>query len=85
MRKYEFIAKVAKQAGCYQETANNVLFAMKKVIDTQLIEKSKARLPLFGNFTIKKRRARRVYNPQTKERTLSKEKVYIHFKPFDAF
>jgi nucleoid DNA-binding protein len=85
MRQDIFISKAAKLAGCTQNTARNALIAFKAVVDEQLLDNSTAKLPFFGRFHIKKRKARYISQPKTHERMLSKEKLYIHFKASSAF
>jgi nucleoid DNA-binding protein len=85
MKKKEFISKIAKRAGCTHETARNVLNAIKSAVDEQLTDGVPAKLPHFGTFTVKTRAARYISHPQTHEKIISKEKVYIHFKPLNNF
>ena len=85
MKKKEFISKVAKRAGCTQETARNILYAIKSVIDEQLVTDGSARLPLFGTFTVKTRASWYIFHPRTRERILTRENVYVRFKPSSKF
>jgi len=85
MKKKEFISKVTKRAGCTQETARNVLYAIKSVIDEQLVTDGSARLPLFGTLTVKTRASWYIFHPRTRERILTRENVYVRFKPSSKF
>ena len=83
MNKGELIeAVLASPAGLPSKTAaekavNAVLDAIRK----GLKKDKKVQLVGFGTFTVKKRGARKVRNPQTHEMMNVKARRVVHFKP----
>jgi nucleoid DNA-binding protein len=85
MKKKYFIPLLARRAGCTQKVADNVLKAIHEVISEQLKNDETAKLPYFGKFIVRKRPIRTIINVVTKQRTKTKPRPYIHFKPLKDF
>jgi DNA-binding protein HU-beta len=68
MHKNEFIRQLAKETGQPQKEVNQTVRGMIELITRQLRDGDKVVLTGFGTFELRKRRARRGVNPQTKEK-----------------
>lgn len=68
MHKNEFIKQLAKETTLPQKEVNQVIKTAIELIARRLREGDKVVLTGFGTFEVRRRRARRGVNPQTKER-----------------
>ncbi len=67
MHKNEFIKQLAKETTLPQKEVNQVIRSAIELIARRLKDGDKVVLTGFGTFEVRRRRARRGVNPQTKE------------------
>lgn len=68
MHKNEFIRQLAKETGQPQKEVGQIIKSAIDLITERLREGDKVVLTGFGTFEVRRRRARRGVNPQTKEK-----------------
>ncbi len=73
MHKNEFIKQLAKETTMPQKEVNQVIKSAIELIARRLKAGDKVVLTGFGTFEVRRRRARRGVNPQTKERIIIPE------------
>lgn len=82
MKKYEFIAEVAKKTGLTQTDVNKVVDAMSETIVEACVENGdEVNLPALGKFKQKVNPARKGINPLTKKPLDVKESHTLKFAP----
>ena len=67
MNKSDLIAAMAAKTGSTKKDAEATLNAFVDVVTEALVKGDKVQLVGFGSFEVRKRAARKVRNPQTKE------------------
>jgi DNA-binding protein HU-beta len=67
MQKTDFIARVAEESGVSKKTARQVIETALDIIAGSLAQDEKVVLSGFGTFEMRRRRARRGVNPQTRQ------------------
>ena len=67
MNKSELIAAIATKTGDTKKGAEASLNAFVEAVTESLVKGEKVQLVGFGSFEVRKRAARKVRNPQTKE------------------
>jgi DNA-binding protein HU-beta len=81
MNKQELIDAIAEKSDLSKADAKRALEAFTECVTTQLKKGNTIRLIGFGTFSVKKRKARKGVNPQTKERINIKARKVPHFAP----
>lgn len=82
MKKYEFVAAVAKETGLTQEAVNKVIDAGSKIIAQECVTNGgEVNLPALGKFRCKVNPAREGINPLTKQKIAIKESRTLCFRP----
>ncbi|MDA8561714.1 HU family DNA-binding protein [Gammaproteobacteria bacterium] len=80
MNKAKIISSIAESTGLSINSAENTLKTVINQITETLSRGETVSLTGFGNFTVKKREARKVRNPQNGQEMMTKEKMVPHFK-----
>ena len=85
MKKYEFVAAVAKETGLTQDYVNKVVDVFSSVIARECVTNGgEVNLPALGKFRCKTNPAREGINPLTKQKISIKESRTLTFKPTSA-
>lgn len=85
MKKYELVAKVAKDSGLNQEQVNKVIESTcKAIVDDCLNGSGEVNLPSLGKFKLKVNAARKGINPLTQKPMDVKETRTVAFRPTSA-
>lgn len=80
MSKVEIVSKIAEASGLTMDAAEKTLDVTIQVIMDTLSQGNMVSLVGFGNFGVKKRKARKVRNPQTGQEMMTQAKVVPYFK-----
>ena len=80
MNKAELVEEVAGKVGLTKKEAGNVIDAITSAITDSLERNERVTLVGFGTFQVRRRRARRGVNPQTRERLDIPAKNVVRFK-----
>lgn len=80
MNKNQIISSIAEATGLPLNTAEHALNTAIEGIVNTLSEGGVVSLVGFGSFSVKKREARKVRNPQTGQEMLTQAKFVPHFK-----
>jgi len=67
MNKAELVEEVAGKVGLTKKETSNVVDAITSAITDSLVRNERVTLVGFGTFEVRKRKARRGVNPQTRE------------------
>jgi DNA-binding protein HU-beta len=81
MNKQELIDAIAKEADLSKVEAKRALEAFTETVKAQLKKGKAVRLIGFGTFSVRKRKARKGVNPQTKKPIEIKARKVPHFAP----
>ena len=81
MNKQELIDAIAKEAGLSKADAKRALEAFTGTVTSHLKKGKTIRLIGFGTFSVRKRKARKGVNPQTKQTIQIKARKVPHFAP----
>ena len=81
MTKADLIAEVAKQSGLSKKDTEAAMDATFDAMKAAIKKNGVVRYPGFGTFTLKKRKARKGINPQTKQPIQIKASKTVGFKP----
>jgi len=81
MNKAELVEEVAGKVGLTKKETNNVVDAITSAITDTLAMNERVTLVGFGTFEVRKRKARRGVNPQTRQIIQIPAKKVPKFKP----
>jgi len=81
MNRAELVEEVAAQVGLPKKKVNNVVDAMTSAITNSLARGERVTLVGFGTFQVRRRKARRGVNPQTRTGISIPAKDVPKFKP----
>ena len=80
MNKVELVEEVAGKVGLTKKETNNVVDAITSAISDSLERNQKVTLVGLGTFEVRRRKARRGVNPQTRERLDIPAKNVVRFR-----
>jgi DNA-binding protein HU-beta len=81
MTKADLVAEVAKKSGLSKKDAEAAMDATFDAMKAAIKKSGAVRYPGFGTFTLKRRKARKGINPQTKQPIQIKASKTVGFKP----
>ena len=81
MKTKELIQHIATSTSMTKTHAEELLNATVAVLQKNLLNGNSLQLQNFGTLEMKRKSARVVVHPQTKERTIVPEKMQLTFKP----
>ncbi|MFQ5834459.1 MAG: HU family DNA-binding protein [bacterium] len=81
MNKAELVEEVADQTGLTKKVSRETVDAIISAITDSLVREEKVTLVGFGTFQVRKRKARRGVNPQTRETIQIPAKKVPKFRP----
>jgi DNA-binding protein HU-beta len=81
MKTKELIQQIATKTSKSKSHTEDLLNAIVAVLQKHLLDGKSVQLQNFGSMEMKRKNARVVIHPQTKERTMIPEKLQLVFKP----
>ena len=81
MKTKELIQQIATKTSKSKSHTEDLLNATVAVLQKHLLDGKSVQLQNFGSMEMKRKNARVVIHPQTKERTMIPEKLQLIFKP----
>ena len=81
MKTKDLIQHIASSTSLTKTRTEELLNATVSVLQKELLAGKSVQLQNFGTMEIKRKNAREVVHPQTKERTIVPEKMQLTFKP----
>lgn len=81
MTTKELISKISSKCGMTKVRTEELMNATIAAMQKELLEGKSVQLAHFGTMEMKRKNAREVVHPTTKERTLVPEKMQLTFKP----
>lgn len=81
MKTKELIQHIASSTSMTKTRTEELLNATVTVLQNELLAGKSVQLQNFGTLEMKRKNARVVVHPQTKERTVVPEKMQLSFKP----
>lgn len=81
MTKAEIVARVHEAVGCSKKDSFDLVEQVFKTLKETLESGEKIKIAGFGNFTVRKKTARRGRNPQTGEEITISARRILNFKP----
>lgn len=85
MNKSELIEVVAKDVGSTKTETKKYLDAILNTITNTVAEGDEVKLPTFGSFKSRQRKAREVRNPRSGDKMTLAQRVVATFKPGTIF
>ena len=84
MTTKELISKISSKCGITKVRTEELMNATIAAMQKELLDGKSVQLANFGTMEMKRKRAREVVHPSTKQRTLVPEKMQLTFKPSTA-
>jgi nucleoid DNA-binding protein len=84
MTTKELISKISSKCGMTKVRTEELMNATIAAMQKELLDGKSVQLANFGTMEMKRKSAREVVHPSTKQRTLVPEKMQLTFKPSTA-
>lgn len=84
MTTKELISKISSKCGITKVRTEELMNATIAAMQKELLDGKSVQLANFGTMEMKRKSAREVVHPSTKQRTLVPEKMQLTFKPSTA-
>jgi nucleoid DNA-binding protein len=84
MTTKELISKISSKCGITKVRTEELMNATIAAMQKELLDGKSVQLAYFGTMEMKRKSAREVVHPSTKQRTLVPEKMQLTFKPSTA-
>ena len=84
MTTKELISKISSKCGMTKVRTEELMNATIAAMQKELLDGKSVQLANFGTMEMKRKSAREVVHPTTKQRTLVPEKMQLTFKPSTA-
>lgn len=84
MTTRELISKISSKCGMTKVRTEELMNATIAAMQKELLDGKSVQLANFGTMEMKRKSAREVVHPSTKQRTLVPEKMQLTFKPSTA-
>lgn len=84
MTTKELISKISSKCGMTKVRTEELINATIAAMQKELLDGKSVQLANFGTMEMKRKSAREVVHPSTKQRTLVPEKMQLTFKPSTA-